>query len=313
MTLTTPVLIPAVNPPLRVSDRILTLGSCFADSMAQRMNTCYLQVVANPFGTLYNPLSIAEAIRMADLAPADIEAALPLVQHDGLWHSFAHHGAFSSARKEDLVSACTGAIETLRETLAKADLVIVTFGTAWIYERNGHVVANCHKLPADTFTRRRLTTDEILATWTPILQHYHDRRWLFTVSPIRHVRDGLHANSLSKAVLLLAVEQLVQNNSNAAYFPAYELLMDELRDYRFYDADLVHPSDTAVQYIWERFTQTWFDEQGRHQLDELHRLWLDEHHRVLHPDSHQARTFAARLAARRSALAALYPWLTTGE
>lgn len=311
MNLTTPVLIPTANPPLLVSDRILTLGSCFADSMAQRMNTCYLQVVANPFGTLYNPLSIAEAILLTDVPGEDIEATLPLVQYDGLWHSFAHHGAFSTSSRQDLIKACTDAITTLRVALAQANLVIVTFGSAWIYERDGHVVANCHKLPADSFTRRRLSPEEILDAWTPILRHYPHQRWLFTVSPIRHVRDGLHANTLSKAVLLLAVDQLVHTNPNATYFPAYELMMDELRDYRFYDADLVHPSDTAVQYIWEQFVSTWFDEQGRHQLDELHRLWLDEHHRVLHPDSDRARAFADRLLTRRAALITRYPWLST--
>lgn len=169
-------------------------------------------------------------------------------------------------------------VEKMQRALAEATVVIVTFGTAWVYEMGGQIVGNCHKLPADTFTRRRLTVDEIVAAWQPIIDRYPDKHWLFTVSPIRHIKDGLHENQLSKATLLMAVEAL----TGASYFPSYEILLDELRDYRFYADDLVHPSSLAVNYIWERFVETFCTNGTRNQMQIEHKQWKFEHHRPLH-------------------------------
>ncbi len=257
-------------------DRILMVGSCFSDEIGAQMQERYLHVTCNPFGTLYNPLSIAQALTMTEMPV--------LVEHEGLWHSMAHHGAFSRADKNEAEQAIRGSIETMQQALQEATVVIVTFGTAWVYElKNGisglgvsGLVGNCHKLPESCFNRRRLSVEEIVAAWKPILAQYSDKRWLFTVSPIRHIRDGLHENQLSKATLLQAVEYL------GDYFPSYEIMLDELRDYRFYADDLVHPSSLAVNYIWERFVDTFCTPQTKNELVLQHKRWKHEHHRLLH-------------------------------
>ena len=249
-------------------DKILMLGSCFSDEIGEQMQQRYLNVTCNPFGTLYNPLSIAQALQMTEVPE--------LIEHEGLWHSMAHHGAFSRASREEAEQAVRGSIETMQQAIQEATVVIVTFGTAWVYEQDGAVVGNCHKLPESCFTRRRLTVEEIVAAWQPILAQYPDKHWLFTVSPIRHIRDGLHENQLSKATLLQAVEQL------GDYFPSYEIVLDELRDYRFYADDLVHPSSMAVNYIWERFVDCFCTNQTKNELVLQHKRWKHEHHRLLH-------------------------------
>ena len=273
-------------------DRILLLGSCFSDEIGEQMAQRYLQVTSNPFGTLYNPLSIAQAIYYQLPITND---QLPLVYHDGLWHSMAHHGSFSRANKEEAEQAVRASIDHMQQALREATVVIVTFGTAWVYELvesqkskdKSQVVANCHKLPAEAFTRRRLTVEEIVEAWKPILEQDKDKHWLFTVSPIRHIKDGLHENQLSKATLLQAVETLIteyrtQSTDRISYFPSYEIILDELRDYRFYADDLVHPSSMAINYVWERFVDTFCTNQTKNELVLQHKRWKHEHHIPLH-------------------------------
>ncbi len=259
-------------------DRILMLGSCFSDEIGAQMAQRNMQVTCNPFGTLYNPLSIANAINYQ-------LHQLPLVEYDGLWHSMAHHGSFSHPTKEEAEQAINESVDVMQRALNEATVLIVTFGTAWVYEMNGEVVANCHKMPDSWFTRRRLTVEEIVAAWKPILKQYKDKYWIFTVSPIRHIKDGLHENQLSKATLLMAVDQMVNgqwSNGKLHYFPSYEILLDELRDYRFYADDMVHPSSLAVNYIWERFADTFCTNQTRNQMNIELKRWKFDHHRPLH-------------------------------
>ena len=274
-------------------DKILMLGSCFSDEIGEQMKQRNLSVTCNPFGTLYNPLSIAQAIN-SQFSILNSQ----LIEYDGLWHSMAHHGSFSRATKEEAEEAVRAAVKTMQQALKEATVIIVTFGTAWVYEMNGEVVGNCHKLPAQTFTRRRLTKEEIVSAWQPIIAAYPDKHWLFTVSPIRHVKDGLHENQLSKATLLMAIDQMVNQSvspqdglsaersvfcqAKPVYFPSFEILLDELRDYRFYADDLVHPSSLAVNYIWERFEDTFCTPQTRNQMQIEHKRWKFEHHRPLH-------------------------------
>ena len=299
---------------LGYEDKILMLGSCFADSIGEQMSQRGLDVTINPFGTLYNPLSIAQAInfQLSDfsqlstfkiwhcqiIVPFRAKNSQLIIHHDGLWHSMAHHGSFSRPTKEETEQAVKASIETMQKALSESSVIIVTFGTAWVYEMNGHVVANCHKLPESSFTRRRLSVEEIVAAWQPILDRYPDKHWIFTVSPIRHIRDGLHENQLSKATLLMAVERLVNQSvspqdglsakrsvlcqAKPVYFPSYEIMLDELRDYRFYADDLVHPSSLAVNYIWERFADTFCTPQTRNEMNIRLKQWKQSQHRPLH-------------------------------
>ena len=260
-------------------DRILMVGSCFSDEIGAQMSQRELQVTCNPFGTLYNPLSIAQAINLNLPMTND---QLPLVEYSGMWHSMAHHGSFSRADKAEAEQAILASIHTMQQALQEATVVIVTFGTAWVYEMNGEIVGNCHKLPESTFTRRRLSVDEIVAAWQPIIARYPDRHWIFTVSPIRHIKDGLHENQLSKATLLQAVETISRQLLAVSYFPSYEIMLDELRDYRFYADDLVHPSALAVNYIWERFIETYCSPQTRNEMNIRLKHWKQAQHRPLH-------------------------------
>jgi len=267
------------------ADTMLMLGSCYAEAMFNLMSQRNMRVTCNPFGTLYNPLSIAQAI---NLQPSI--SNIPLVYHEGLWHSMAHHGAFSRADKAEAEQAVRASVELMQQALKEATVIMVTFGTAWVYEMNGVIVGNCHKLPETSFTRRRLTVEEIVAAWKPILERYPDKHWIFTVSPIRHIKDGLHENQLSKATLLQSIEQLIQSDNqssncqsfNRQYFPSYEIMLDELRDYRFYADDLVHPSSLAVNYIWERFTEAYCTPQTRNEMTLQYKRWKHEQHIPLH-------------------------------
>lgn len=296
------------------NDKILLLGSCFADNIGTKFGEYYFQTTVNPYGTLYNPASIAMAISGIGNGVSDIG----IVEHNGLWHSLSHHGSFSRADKEDLVRACEQSRVQLREALQQASIMIITFGTAWVYEYEDKVVANCHKLPANRFVRRRMTVDEIVEIWQPILAAMPDKHWIFTVSPIRHVKDGLHENQISKAILLQAVDRLTAKQLDSpigglSYFPSYEIMLDELRDYRFYAEDMVHPSQVAVDYIWQRFVDTYMTADTQNEMRTLHQLWRDRHHRFLHPDSPDAQQFAAHIKTRLQQLQPRYPWLESIE
>ena len=252
---------------------IVSLGSCFSDEIGRRLQEGDFHIEQNPFGTLYNPASIASALRRIMY---DREIGMEdLVEHEGLWHSWHHHGSFSRATAEECLEACNSRIHRAHEALKQASLLMITFGSAWIYEREGQVVANCHKLPQENFVRRKMSVEDIVSLWRPLLKELYSFHphlsTLFTVSPIRHIGDGLHGNQLSKSTLLLAIDELVDSELPPAkrkkkgakmeepdhpvtvYFPAYEIVVDELRDYRFYEADMVHPSTLAVDVVWDRF------------------------------------------------------------
>ena len=291
------------------NDKILLLGSCFADNIGERFAAHYFQATVNPLGTLYNPASIAHALTDALIPQSDPR----IVQHNGMWHSMMHHGSFSHPDKEALLHRCAESREMMISALKEVSTVIVTFGTAWVYEWQGEVVANCHKLPANQFVRRCLTVDDIVGMWQPIVASMPDKHWIFTVSPIRHIKDGLHANQLSKSVLLQAIDCLISCLSplvsSLDYFPSYEIMLDELRDYRFYAEDMVHPSSVAVEYIWQRFVETYMTADTCNEMRTLHQLWRDRHHRFLHPESDEAKNFQTRVARKLQELQSHYAWL----
>lgn len=271
----TEVNIPKSQWAIDLNSHILLIGSCFTDHIGQLMQQYGLTAVCNPTGVLYNPLSIAQSLN------GDIR--IEIVEHDGLFHSFSHHGAFSGTDSEQVTRHCLHTLAQLHTEFAKADVVFVTFGTSYVYYHNEQVVANCHKLPEREFTRSRLSPDEIIAAWRPIIRSNADKHWVFTVSPIRHQRDGLHANQLSKATLLLSIDRLqAEFPQQVAYFPAYEILLDELRDYRFYASDLVHPSDTAVEHIWTRLCDSYFTPTTMAQMQQNFKSYLRTQHRPLH-------------------------------
>ena len=284
----------ALNPLLTLHDRFFVIGSCFADGIGKRLSESGINTCCNPFGTTYNPLSICSVIeRLNDNRPFAEEK---LFYANGLYHSFLHHGSFSTPDKQRTLNNINIALHNGAEALRNADVVIITLGTAWVYElveqpateyiRNSRttVVNNCHKLPATHFQRRLLSTTEIHDNLKYIIQTYlNDKRIIFTVSPIRHKADGLHGNTISKSTLQLAINNLIAHtNHNITYFPAYEILLDELRDYRWYSDDLCHPSNSAAEYIWEIFRDWSFTKESVEAMGQVSKYKQLLNHRPIH-------------------------------
>lgn len=264
-------------------DKIMLLGSCFTDNVGEQLRRRLFDVCINPFGTLYNPMSIARAIDI--LLNKDRYSADDLFESRGTWHSFDHHSRFSSADINRTLNGINESLITAKEALQRTNVMIVTFGTAYVYFTGDRVVANCHKLPQSNFRRILLRPDEICRCWQQTIatlrRHLPDLRIIFTVSPIRHLSDGLAGNSLSKSILRLAADNLSTAVDGCEYFPAYEILLDELRDYRFYASDMLHPSDTAVEYVYERFADTHMSEHTLHRSTECLKLWRMRNHRPM--------------------------------
>lgn len=280
MLFQTPIII-SKRTPLNIQDKIFCIGSCFAEEVCERMVQNGIDAVCNPFGTMYNPLSIAACIER--FISGHLFEETELIEHDGLYHSMLHHGRFSFPTLAETLSAVNQSIEDGRRQLQAANVVIITLGTAWIYEMEGKVVGNCHKLPANHFERRRLSVEEVREALTQLLQNelFQGKRVIFTVSPIRHKKDGLHENQLSKSTLLLALDQVIKGTAYE-YFPSYEILLDELRDYRFFAEDMVHPTKQAVDYVWERFLSTYFSVHDQEQMRLAFNRWKSSQHIPLH-------------------------------
>lgn len=263
---------------------VVLLGSCFAENIAARMRRC-LWKASNPAGTLYNPLSIERAIRLL-LFEKDLIGVFKesLFKEGRFLRSWLFDSKTSSEYQSDILPMMIRMSDSLRSDLMAGKALFVTFGTAWCYfltERPEYVVANCHKQPASTFTRRRLSVDEIADCWENLAMDlrrmFPGLEIIFTVSPVRHLKDGFEGNARSKATLLLAVERICSRLPFCSYFPAYEIVNDDLRDYRFYASDLTHPSDDAVEYIWEIFRSTYLDAEGEALLKEGEKIvkgWL---------------------------------------
>lgn len=271
--------------PLTINSRIVSLGSCFATEIGARLKEYCPYTAVNPFGVLYNPVSVANSVKMLgglwpkaafttddvilrDTNPVyqktqgrtDVKAAAEtghrqIAPDGGGYVSFYHHGSFARKTETEFLENANAALAEGKRQFTEAGTVIITFGTSWTYRHieKDMIVSNCHKHPAWEFRRELLDMETIYRLWSDILSWFRDKQWIFTVSPIRHKKDGMHGNQISKAILLLSVERLVSGFDNAHYFPAYEIVLDELRDYCFYKEDLVHPSDAAIEHVWNRF------------------------------------------------------------
>ena len=268
---------------LSYSEGIMLLGSCFADKIGARMADAGFDVCVNPFGTLYNPVSLRNAV-------ARLESGVPFTEVDcvemgagaGLVCSFHHHTSFARKTPEEFLSVANASLAAAHSRWREARLVILTLGTAYCFrhEGSGLVVSNCLKRPAREFVRERLSVSAAEAMLRDITGSFPDKRFILTVSPIRHMSDGANANQLSKGTLLLAADA-VADGERTVYFPAYEIVMDELRDYRFYAEDMVHPSAQAVDYLWERFCDFALPDRERQTLQENMKACRCKQHRPM--------------------------------
>jgi hypothetical protein len=290
--------LPARRSPFDLAhgDRLLLIGSCFTEHFGDRLGALKFDCHVNPFGIVYNPVSIAACLDrlLAGDRPFIVEE---LFERDGLWHSWEHHGRLSHPDRAAALSAINAAYGEAAAFLDETNRLLLTLGTAEVsvHRAAGRVVANNHKVPAAEFDHRRLTVAEVVEALRPPLETLLGRRpglkIVLTVSPVRHLRLGAVENQRSKAVLLLACAELERHFPDALYFPAYELLLDDLRDYRFYAADMVHPSDPAVDYIWNYFDAMFFSPETRSLNAALEKLRAAMAHRPFHPGSEQHRAF----------------------
>ena len=279
------------------SAKIFALGSCFAESISERLRRAKFSVTTNPFGVLFNPFSIADAIERLNNTRAF--AVCEIREGRDTFFSFDAHSSLDGKTQTEIFANINQAVAQGSKALHNVDWVILTFGTAWVYEREGRVVANCHKQPAKEFERRRLSVEEIVERYCKLFEGIlRDKKVILTVSPVRHLGDGLQENSVSKAILRLAVEQLCEQFENAHYFPSFEILIDDLRDYRYYADDLAHPSKMAVDYVWERFCEYALTDKARELLPQIEQIVSAAEHRPFNPESEAHRAFCRKMFAK---------------
>ncbi|MDR2823590.1 MAG: GSCFA domain-containing protein [Prevotellaceae bacterium] len=275
--------------------RILSFGSCFSENIGYRLQRAMFQIDTNPFGVLFNPASIAQNIEI--LSENKNFSENHLSKRNSFFFNFAFDTSFSATTAERCLEKINARFVPAVENLKNADFLLITLGTAFVFElrQTGEIVANCHKLPAENFTRRRLSVDEIILIFEKLFSKLKiinpKLHIILTVSPVRHTKDGLHENNLSKSILLLSAEKLEKIFENVSYFPAYEIVLDELRDYRFYAPDLLHPSETAIDYVWEKFAATYFSAQTQKTVNLAEKFTADCEHIPLHPESVEFANF----------------------
>lgn len=305
----------AISPPdfcIDHSMRMMLFGSCFSEHIGSKLAENKFQVDVNPFGILYNPMSVSAALKR--IIAKNAITLNDLVQHNELYHSLMHHGSFSHPDKSVCVENISYRFDAATRSIQHTDIFFVTLGTAYVYKwkETGEIVGNCHKFPAELFLRHRVSVDEVVEEWKPLVEKLlkinPNAKVIFTVSPIRHWKDGAHENQLSKSILHLSIDALQHIFSeNVLYFPAYEIILDELRDYRFYAEDMMHPSSVAVDYVWERFSETYFSESTRLLMKEWGRIAQDLRHRPLNTEVASYRSFLEQTRRKLQRFSTNYP------
>ncbi|MFZ5973226.1 MAG: GSCFA domain-containing protein [Bacteroidota bacterium] len=292
-------LILAKAAPIHHAMPVVTAGSCFADHIGSRLKDTKFPCLANPFGVAYSPVAIHNNLLAALRGTAP--AAQGYLQQEEGWKHFQFHSRWWAATQQELQTALTKTLTETASFLASADVVLLTYGTAWVYKHRAteQLVANCHKMPAKEFDKLLLSPAQIIESfgvWHQALRSVRPHvRIILTVSPVRHIKDTLELNQVSKAALRLACHYITQQFSNTEYFPAYELLMDDLRDYRFYDRDLIHPSGTAIDYIWQKFSERYFDRYTQQRIEKINAIRQALAHRPFQPHAAAHQKFLREL------------------
>lgn len=310
----TKVDIPKFGFSMHHEQKILSMGSCFSENMGARLHSAAFDVVVNPFGVLYNPASIAKSLE--HLLYKEQFCTDDLMQNGELWASFLHSTLYSNTEVEACLELINTDFVAGKEQLTKADMLLLTFGTAWVFElqTTGETVSNCHKIPSAQFKRRRLTVAEIVETYQllidKLVQANSELKIVFTVSPVRHWKDGPTENNISKAILLMAIQDLQKLfPAHVFYFPSYEIVVDELRDYRFYAKDMLHPSEVAVDYIWEKLSASFFDENTTALCAEVQAYVNLCNHRPLHTNTVEYQKLLNAINQKYNKLISMNVWL----
>ena len=312
-----------LSPPITYQDSILMVGSCFTENMAGYLRDYKFSVMDNPQGILFNPVSVLSCLQRITNCQSFTEKELFF--YNDCYHSWDHHGEFSSPRIADCLDVINASIIQAHDYMKKAGMLVITLGSAWVYQlteaaplyQPDKVVANNHQAPANWFEKELLqpaTIVDAFAAWLePLLKKQPTLRVLLTVSPVRHLREGTIQNNLSKAVLLQAVHRLATLFEAVHYFPAYELVVDDLRDYRFYAEDLVHPNYQATKYVWEHWVKACVDDESRNIMASVKDIRLAFQHLPLHPDTPRHQNFLKEYARKTADLLSAYSWLKLEE
>ena len=285
-------------------DTIFMTGSCFVENISTKMTSAGFNIDVNPFGVTYNPLSLSQNLNR--LMDNKLYTESELFRDKDLYHSFSHHSRFSGTNLSETLEKINSRLKYSSAFLQKSTLLIITFGTAFVYRlrTTGAVVSNCHKLPASLFIHERICLDDIVTEWNNLIERLKKRvpgiKILFTVSPLRYLKDGFYENQLSKATLLLAIEKIIQENPDTYYFPSYEIMMDDLRDYRFYAEDLIHPSQQAIDYIWEKFSEAYFDKETQKIVSEFKSIEQALNHKPFYPESEEYKNFIKKIEEKKN-------------
>ena len=291
----------------------LLLGSCFTENIGDKLSDYKFKVITNPFGIIYNPISLANVldkiVNNFKYSENDLE------ESNEKRYSFDHHGSFSSFNKNACLDNINKEIKSAHDKLNETKTIVITFGTAWVYElvESNRIVANCHKLPSKNFNKRLLFVDEVLQSFSKIVSLLKNINFIFTVSPVRHISDGLYENNISKSVLHLAIHQLTNQYANCHYFGAYEMVVDELRDYRFYKEDMIHPSSQAVDYVWEKFSETYFTDETKTLNLKIEKIKSAINHRPFNFNSSSHQQFINEQIRQMEQLCTTFPILNFDE
>lgn len=315
MKLQTQILLEPVGNPIDYTSKVLLLGSCFVENMGTKLEYYQFQTKLNPFGILFHPLAIENLVSLAVLAKS--YQSEEVFEQNGRWLCFDAHSDLATTDPDTVLHNLNSALKETKLWLETASHIVITLGTAWVYRNNStqKIVANCHKVPQKEFGKELLTIEEIESSLERILECISEvnkkATVVFTVSPVRHLKDGFVENQRSKAHLIAAVQDLLsrQAQSRGHYFPSYEIMMDELRDYRFYGKDLVHPNELAIDYIWERFKSVWISEEIYALMEEVEGIWKELEHRPFNPESEAHQKFKTSLAEKITYLKERYPFM----
>lgn len=297
------------NNPIDYNSKILSVGSCFVENMAQKFDYFKFQNERNPFGIIFNPVSIEKLF--SRVCNEDVFTEKDIFFHNERWHSFEVHSDLSNANRQELLETLNKAITETNKQIKKATHIIVTFGTSWIYRNieSTEIAANCHKVPQKQFSKELLSVEVIqksIQNTIDLIQTLNPNiNFIFTISPVRHIKDGFVENQLSKSHLFTALHSALNTEHlklNTEYFPSYEIMMDELRDYRFYKEDMLHPNQIAIDYIWKLFSENYISQESISTMQEVDEIQKSLRHRSFNPESEQHQKFLAKLQQKMNLL-----------
>ncbi len=299
------------------NSKMVFSGSCFTENIGNKLRKLKFNVIVNPFGIVYNPFSVAQSLFF--IMQKKQFAEKDLIFYNEYWHSFYHHGKFSNVNKKNALEYINNSISEAHDFLKKTNFLFITFGTSWVYEykNDGNIVANCHKLPGSEFNKRCSDADEIVILYNDLIKEIQkfnkNIRIIFSISPVRHLKDGFTENFLSKAILRTSIETVKKSNTGIYYFPAYEILNDDLRDYRFYGKDLVHPNEFGVEYIFDFFKNSFFTKDTISVSEKTEKILQLREHRIFDRETEQTKNFINAALIKINNMKKEYPFINLEE